>query len=87
MSDAVTSSHHSPHGLTSIELSSSSIQVMCPAMFSLNSAAARMRNAQASCCSRVSAGPAEGTMLGAHLASPPRGSVSVFTCSLLCVWG
>src|ERR1700722_16926089 len=72
ISDAVSSAHHSPHGLTNMSVWPSGCQVMCPAMFSANPMAAKWRKATASACSLDSSTPIGGTTDGAHTSSPPR---------------
>src|SRR5271163_2610437 len=82
ISDAVSSAHHSPHGLTSMSVCPSGCQVMCPAMFSANPMAARWRNATASACSLDSSTPMGGTTNGAHTSRPPRRALGAFMIGL-----
>ena len=74
ISEAVSSCHHSPHGLTYISDLPSGCQVMCPAMFSAKPISARCRKAIAICCSLVRSTPMGGTFDGAHTsqAASPR---------------
>src|SRR6516164_5639405 len=82
MSDAVSSCHHSPHGLTNMSVWPSSCQVMCPAIFSANPMAARWRKATASACSLDSSTPIGGTADGAHTSRPPRRALGAFMIGL-----
>src|SRR6516225_8348520 len=82
MSDAVSSCHHSPHGLTNMSVWPSSCQVMCPAIFSGNPMAARWRNATASACSLDSSTPIGGTTDGAQTSRPPRRASGAFMIGL-----
>ena len=72
MSDAVSSCHHSPHGLTYMSERPSGCQVMCPAMFSAKPMPARWRKATAIACSSVRSTPMGGTFDGAQTSRPPR---------------
>ena len=82
MSDAVSSCHHSPHGLTNMSVCPSSCQVMCPAMFSANPMPARWRKATASACSLDSSTPIGGTTDGAQTSRPPRRALGAFIIGL-----
>src|SRR5271166_2018494 len=82
MSEAVSSCHHSPHGLTNMSVWPSSCQVMCPAIFSANSVAARWRKAMASACSLVKSTPIGGTTDGAQTSRPPRRALGAFMIGL-----
>src|SRR5437763_771648 len=82
MSEAVSSCHHRPHGLTNMSVSPSSCQVMCPAMFSANPMAPRWRNAIASACSSESSTPIGGTTDGAQTSRPPRRGSRAFMVGL-----
>src|ERR1700742_2696459 len=82
MSDAVSSCHHRPHGLTNMSVCPSRCQVMCPAMFSENPMPARWRKATASACSSDRSTPIGGTTDGAHTSRPPRRGLGVFMFGL-----
>src|ERR1700752_3354117 len=82
MSDAVSSRHHSPHGLTNMSVWPSSCQVMCPAIFSANPMPARWRKAMASACSLDSSTPIGGTTDGAQTSRPPRRALGAFMIGL-----
>src|ERR1700756_1330976 len=82
MSDAVSSCHHNPHGLTNMSVWPSSCHVMCPAIFSANPMAARWRKAIASACSLDSSTPMGGTTDGAQTSRPPRRASGAFMIGL-----
>src|SRR6516165_11755835 len=82
MSEAVSSCHHSPHGLTNMFVWPSGCQVMCPAIFSAKPMAARWRKATASACSLDSSTPIGGTTDGAHTSRPPRRALGEFIIGL-----
>src|ERR1700756_1921036 len=82
MSEAVSSCHHRPHGLTNMSVWPSGCQVMCPAMFSANPMAARWRKATARACSSDRSTPIGGTTDGAHTSRPPRRASGAFMIGL-----
>src|SRR6202161_2719239 len=82
ISEAVSSCHHSPHGLTNMLVCPSGCQVMCPARFSANPIPARCRNDTASACSSERSTPIGGTTDGAHTSRPPRRALGVVMAGL-----